>query len=203
MQRRFSDVLKDLRTCAKLTQEQLAKKMDVDSKTIYRYEGNQSTPDANTLKRLAVYFRVSTDYLLGLEMEETVDKKILLQQYAEAKKALTYDDTAKYYWISSDRFSHGGQTEWVGWADKACTKEVRRLRFVNPAKAIDMYKIAWDEDMLVINSKETVDLFLMFGGEAIVRVDICHKYLSWFEGPYICDGAELEKVTLAAYASKA
>lgn len=61
----LSNRLKDLRKSKKLTQKQLAEKINVTHVSISGYESGNRTPDTDTLQRLADYFEVSTDYLLG------------------------------------------------------------------------------------------------------------------------------------------
>lgn len=57
--------LKKLRTSKKLTQKQLAEKINVTNVSISGYESGNRFPDTDTLKKIADYFEVSTDYLLG------------------------------------------------------------------------------------------------------------------------------------------
>lgn len=46
------------------TQKQLAKELNIAASTLGGYVQGYSEPDFDTLKRLAAYFDVSTDYLL-------------------------------------------------------------------------------------------------------------------------------------------
>ena len=59
------DRLKKLRQEKKLTQEQLGKIIHVSKVSISGYESGDRTPDTENLSRLANYFEVTTDYLLG------------------------------------------------------------------------------------------------------------------------------------------
>lgn len=58
--------LKELRDELHLTQDALAKKLNINSVTYLRYEKSQREPSLDTLVKLAKFFGVSTDYLLGL-----------------------------------------------------------------------------------------------------------------------------------------
>lgn len=60
-------VLKELRTENNITQEQLAQKIGTNQKTITRWESGISEPSAYYLAKIAKFFHVSVDYLLGLE----------------------------------------------------------------------------------------------------------------------------------------
>lgn len=57
--------LKELRIEHKLTQAALAKELNVAANTLCNWENGKRTPDAETLKRIADYFGVGVDYLLG------------------------------------------------------------------------------------------------------------------------------------------
>lgn len=61
--------LKELRIEKGLTQKELAKELNVHSVTYLHYEKDQREPPLTTLAKMAIYFGVSTDYLLGLEDE--------------------------------------------------------------------------------------------------------------------------------------
>lgn len=61
----FGDRLKNLREDADLKQKELGKALDVTSQTISGWEINRTKPDYEMLKKIANYFGVSIDYLLG------------------------------------------------------------------------------------------------------------------------------------------
>ncbi|MCR1952935.1 helix-turn-helix domain-containing protein [Clostridium sp. DSM 100503] len=61
----FGDRLKELREKHGLTQEQLAKILNITRPTIAGYETKGKQPDYEKLKILADFFNVSIDYLLG------------------------------------------------------------------------------------------------------------------------------------------
>ncbi len=77
------DKLKNLREKSELYQKDISKDLHISSSTIGMYEQGRREPDNNTLKKLANYFDVSTDYLLDNEKplskteEELVEKEIL------------------------------------------------------------------------------------------------------------------------------
>ena len=59
--------IKELRLESKLTLLALAKAIGVDKHTIIYWEQEVNEPKASYIVRLAQFFGVSTDYLLGLE----------------------------------------------------------------------------------------------------------------------------------------
>lgn len=63
----FSQQIKSLRKKNKLSQAELAKQLKVTQQAIGKWETGKSTPDTDTLKRLAEFFKTSVDFLLGIE----------------------------------------------------------------------------------------------------------------------------------------
>lgn len=57
--------LKNLRVSNKKTQKEVADFLGIDRTTYVKYENGQTEPNINNIKKLADYFNVSTDYLLG------------------------------------------------------------------------------------------------------------------------------------------
>ncbi|MBO5022485.1 MAG: helix-turn-helix transcriptional regulator [Clostridia bacterium] len=64
---KFAERLKELRTEKGLSQRKLAKLVGVSDKAISLWENNERVPNLDAAKALAVYFKVSIDYLAGLE----------------------------------------------------------------------------------------------------------------------------------------
>jgi len=60
----FGDILRNLLEERNLSQKQLSAELNVAASTLGNYIRNLREPDYETLKRLAAYFDVSTDYLL-------------------------------------------------------------------------------------------------------------------------------------------
>ncbi|WFD09774.1 helix-turn-helix domain-containing protein [Tepidibacter hydrothermalis] len=61
----FAERMKQLRKEKGLTQEELAVIISKNRSTIAGYETERKEPDHDTLKKIADYFEVSIDYLLG------------------------------------------------------------------------------------------------------------------------------------------
>lgn len=57
--------LLQLRKSNDVTQEELGRQIGVGKTTISNYETGYSTPDTETISRIADFFNVSVDYLLG------------------------------------------------------------------------------------------------------------------------------------------
>ena len=66
----FAIRLKSLRKNKKLTQAQMANMLGITRQGYAKYENNDSEPDLSTIDKLANFFGVSTDYLLGRDESE-------------------------------------------------------------------------------------------------------------------------------------
>ena len=65
----FGTKLKELRQEKGITQKNLAKKLECNQSMIVRWEREECEPTESYIKKAAIFFDVSTDYLLGLEDE--------------------------------------------------------------------------------------------------------------------------------------
>jgi transcriptional regulator with XRE-family HTH domain len=61
----MENIIKNLRKEKGLTQTQLAETFNLDQTAISKWENDKAIPDTQTLIRLAEFFDVSTDFLLG------------------------------------------------------------------------------------------------------------------------------------------
>jgi len=68
---KFNERLKELRENKNLTQTQLAKELLIDQRSLSFYEIGKYEPNLDTLKRIAIFFNVSSDYLLCLTNNPT------------------------------------------------------------------------------------------------------------------------------------
>lgn len=76
--------LKRLRIEKKLTQSELGNIINVTKVSISGYENGNRSPDTDTLQKLADYFGVSTDYLLGrtdIKEPTTTDDEVEFQAF--------------------------------------------------------------------------------------------------------------------------
>ena len=68
--------IRELRLKRGVTQEGLAGALGVSVQTVSRWENGVNFPDLSMLPELAVYFNVTTDFLLGLERKTVMAKLI-------------------------------------------------------------------------------------------------------------------------------
>lgn len=60
-------IIKELRLEEGISQRELGNRLSVCNQTVSFWESGQREPDLDTLLKIAKYFQVSTDYLLGNE----------------------------------------------------------------------------------------------------------------------------------------
>ena len=70
----LGEKLKSLRKARDLTQEQLAESLCISSQAVSKWETNASFPDITMLPVLAHFYGVTTDELLGVDIEKTKEK---------------------------------------------------------------------------------------------------------------------------------
>lgn len=62
----FGSRLKGLRIENKISQKQVAIDIGISTTTISQYENDSRFPKEEMLKRICIYYKISSDYLLGL-----------------------------------------------------------------------------------------------------------------------------------------
>lgn len=73
---KYGEILKKLRTDKGLSQKELTDRLTLNRSTYARYETSSTQPDFDTLSKLADFYNVSVDYILG----RTNDKDALHTQ---------------------------------------------------------------------------------------------------------------------------
>lgn len=86
MLEQFGNRLMKLRDNTGKTQMQVSKETGINNKTLSGYERGISEPDYETLIILAQYFKVSTDYLLGLSNKTIKEERIMLKKITITEK---------------------------------------------------------------------------------------------------------------------
>ena len=89
----IGDKLKKLRQGKKLTQTEFADKIGISRGTYAHYEINKRQPDYQTLIKIARFYDVSTDYLLGVTNNPSRDenKEQKLKEFLE-QPGVPYDE---------------------------------------------------------------------------------------------------------------
>ena len=84
----FGNTLKTLRLHEEMTQAQLSQKLGLTKSVISAYETGLRLPSYDVLIHIAQIFKVSTDYLLGVEQKDSLDLSGLTQNEKSALWAL-------------------------------------------------------------------------------------------------------------------
>ena len=85
----FGEILKRQRKLKKLTQQQLADKLNVTVTAISKYENNMAMPPFETVRLLAIIFNVSTDVFYGTEQREIISTYNLSEEQVRIVQKLT------------------------------------------------------------------------------------------------------------------
>jgi transcriptional regulator with XRE-family HTH domain len=138
----FGERLRLLREEQKMAQKEIASLLGLTYSAIGKYETDSNKPSSDTIHKLADYFHVSSDYLLGrsnirLSAEELIDQnKDMISDLPEtARKEIIdfvgyirnkYGDS-KTEWITNSPKEKGGASHDVGRLSKVCDRERMRL----------------------------------------------------------------------------
>lgn len=76
----FGEKLKELRKAQKLTQRELAERLNVAKSVVSYYESGDRFPSYDVLIKIARTFHVTTDYLLGVERKRMIDVSDLSEE---------------------------------------------------------------------------------------------------------------------------
>lgn len=137
----LGDRIKQLRLDIRITQEDLARVLGKSRSTITDYEANNSLPDIETLQKLADFFEVSLDYLVGRsklrkQFEDIFDLDFQEDEAGKLTEEIldSVQDTVK---------------------DAALEKNVELLKIVNRVyRSIRGVKIStWPEGKIIVNDE--------------------------------------------------
>ena len=91
----FKERLNELREEREIRKAEFARQIGLDSSTINRYESGEREPDNEKLTRIADYFNVSIDYLLGrTDDKEPFRKKFISSNIMLLKGNLSFQELA-------------------------------------------------------------------------------------------------------------
>lgn len=86
----LANKIKELREEKDISLEKLAKILEVSNVAIYNWENNINEPKAKYLKKLAIYFNVSSDYLLGIDTKSNKELYTEEFKYTDETHTITY-----------------------------------------------------------------------------------------------------------------
>ena len=82
--------IRDLREDSDLRQIDVAKATGIDQRTLSNYETGKTNPDSYAIIKLASFFEVSCDYLLGVVDVNIHKKEDVIKELADISKKIDY-----------------------------------------------------------------------------------------------------------------
>ena len=82
--------IKELREERELRQSDVAAVTGIDQRTLSNYETGKTNPDSFAIIKLAEFFGVSCDYLLGVNEISVKDKNALKKELNDIKKRIDH-----------------------------------------------------------------------------------------------------------------
>ena len=141
----FSKILRELRDERKLTQKELADKLEVSRMSINFYESNRRTPDINFAIRAANFFNISVDYLVGnSNVKSKEDHRYTKEQVDNLENIIYYLPAS----ATQDFLTHLCNLLKIAY-DKKIEREILYLlsmiayhsKFIASAEPEDLYKV--------------------------------------------------------------
>ena len=80
--------IKDLREDRDMRQSDLADATGIDQRTISNYETGKTNPDSETIIKLARFFGVSCDYLLGVTEQNLISNQAIVKELSDVRRRL-------------------------------------------------------------------------------------------------------------------
>lgn len=90
----LNEKIKELRIARGLTQVELASDLGVTKQCISNWENNNIQPSIDMLIKIATYFSVTTDFLLGLDSKKQIDVSSLTEKQISNIRQLINDISA-------------------------------------------------------------------------------------------------------------
>lgn len=81
--------IKELREKHNLRQADVAEKTGIDQRSISNYETGKTNPDSYAIIKLAEFFNVTSDYLLGISDTDYSNLQIVIKELEDMKKRIT------------------------------------------------------------------------------------------------------------------
>ena len=78
--------IKDLREDRDLRQVDVAEAIGIDQRSLSNYETGKTNPDSETVIKLAHFFGVTCDYLLGVSDSILMDNKAVVKELEQIKE---------------------------------------------------------------------------------------------------------------------
>lgn len=193
MDNHFSNNFKDLRKLKELTQEQVAEKLGVTSQAISKWECGISYPDIEMLPIIANLFKVSTDFLLGVDItkqekdiDEAIDKAQDLCNDNKYEEAVSLLRNALIQFPSSSDIMY-----WLAWSLRGTISKYPEHEY----EAINIYRrILNTSNKAELLSKVTRDLAYCY--YTIGDIETAKAYINMLPSFEVCYEYNLGRVNV-------
>lgn len=162
----FSERLKSLRTKNKLTQKQLAEKLEISAGSIVAYEKATKVPSIDICVKIALFFNVSMDWLCGLTDDA---KNYQIRNYGDAFRMIV----SLHEWIGVRCIDSGSVIEnWaIEFKDHVLIETIaawQKVKELYDSRTIDkeIYGLWIDKQLGILDKKEVLS-YLIYSGETI------------------------------------
>lgn len=186
MENRFSENFKELRKLQEWTQEQVAEILGVTSQAVSKWECGSSYPDIEMLAIIANLFKVSTDYLLGVDI--TKQEQEIAELIATSKKLCAENkEQQAVVLLRNALIQYPSNCEilyWLAWSLRGTIQEHPE----HEQEAIDIYRrilsISKDSTLLCKVTRDLVYCYYTLGDIETAKIyvnrlpsfDVCREY---------------------------
>lgn len=198
----IGEKIKEIRLAFGMNKTQFSQILNISKKTLDNYENDKILPKERFISNLMSQFKISNEYIEGkskffnelamknvLDLPEETANKYYANYILLIKNRPTEDCKDIYYMILTSNGEIGGYTEFFDFVDpdNGNFDEIRILRPLS-AKTINT---SYFQDLMIINKKEDIILYFKFAEKALVKKEICEKYLRQYCEPIIVSNDHL------------
>ncbi|MEL7647430.1 MAG: helix-turn-helix transcriptional regulator [Sedimentibacter sp.] len=99
------EIIRNLRIKNNLTSKELSRILNVSESSISLYESGKRNPSISQLVKLSDYFKVSTDFLLGIDRKENSDITFECDLSEEIGKIVYFLDNSEYIFFDGRKLN--------------------------------------------------------------------------------------------------
>lgn len=152
------NIIYELRKSKNISQQKLAKFLNVHQTAVSQWEKGRTMPDIETLKKLSDFFGVSTDYILGNENSQPTKKGVIIPVLGRVAAGIPIDAIEEILDYEEISLEMAGQGE----------------HFALQIKGDSMEPKISDGDVVIVRKQPTVEsgetaIVYVNGGEATCK----------------------------------
>lgn len=99
------EIIRNLRIKNNLTSKELSRILNVSESSISLYESGKRNPSISQLVKLSDFFKVSTDFLLGIDRKENSDITFECDLSEEISKIVYFLDNSEYIFFNGRKLN--------------------------------------------------------------------------------------------------